>query len=1223
VVLLKRNLSLPLVTLALALLFSAAALASPSPEQIAAGNIGAGSINSLGEALWTQSDPGTGRVQIFSSWRGQLTFDQVDHFNPALNDRGDLVWQAIDASSYQSSIQGVIGGKWIMLAQNVYADKLDINNGGEVVWSQLDNGAGRYRIYSNVRGQIPTGVYDSFRPAINNAGDVAYLQNDPESGTLQVYKLLSASSTPVKFPSDGYPSGVTLNDSAEVVWSQVNPATTSNSLLSSTRGELAAVGYVSSIDMNNCGDVVYASITPDGSSLYRLGSAAPCASYPGTHDSQANAALVSAGETFIGIADASAPVSWYRFDASAGDTLKIDANYDTRFPNPLLIGLYDGQGNLISPATGSSPLEIRTTVTNSGSYYLRVQGEGGRIGFAISVNRYGSNCGLGFCADLVAAASGDLGSGAAINSLGEMVWSQLDQATGRYQIVSSQRGALTSDPVDHSFPAINNLGDVVWLEQGGFSDYTIAGFVDGKRTSFAVDMSPFKRVAINDRREVVYGVYVNDSYGSGGYQVVSTVRGQLTSGAGDHVNPSIDNEGGLSYLLRDRQLGTVQVMKLAAGSSSPVAVTNDAADRVDAAANEAGETVWSALDAATGSGHLVSSLRGELLGVRAQSVAINSCGDVLYRADGPDGPVLYRIGNAAPCVSLPAGGSLDQATPVAFGDIFSAAADGSANPENWYRFQASSGDMIHVMVNLDRRYNGLSVGIYDPQGNLVVGPTGWDPPVINYPAPYTGSYLLKVGAQGGSIGYTVSLSKYTSNCGTGLCPDQVSFGSGLGYGISLNALGEAVWTQYDPETQNLQIFSSQRGALSTDPVDHYAPSLNNVGDLVWGEQDKAQTPASFVLKGTVGGKPFLVNTGYPGLVLKTDINDSGEVVWSQGGAIYSSVRGKVVAVEDGGGSNPSINNQGEIAFLRIGPSKTMQVFKLAAGSSQALALTDDALYHQDVALSDGGETVWSQFPSAGVAALLSDRRGALLLNGVISSVDINSCGDILYLGSNGTDSPALYRLGSNAPCVSYPGAHGSKEDAATVNAGGTFTGFADSSSAPSVSWYRFDAAAGDSISVSINYDNRGANTLAASLYDPQGNLVAGPVAGVPLALQGQATVAGSYYLKVEGMAGRIGYAVTLKKAQTPPLKLVADGFADSYYTTLGDFLEKAPWAASLKLFCRSGEFEENLAVNRCDQKITISGGYDNAFSASAGKSSISGAVRISCGKLVADGLAIR
>jgi len=622
----------------------------PCPDLLASGQLwgGGGSINSLGEVVWSQYDPSSSRYQIFSSARGQLTNDQTDHYSPAINNLGDLVWLE------NGTIRGIIAGQPVTVAtiQNV-GGKIDLNDRGEVVWTQYD-ASYNSQIYSNLRGQLTSGTLSNVDPSINNQRDVVFTQHDPmQPGSEQIYKLAAGSTVPIAVTSDSFEHrSPVINDGGEVVWiTQVmNGSTQVMQIVSSVRGVLVSTAaWMFGADLNNCGDVVYI-VNDNDQKLYRLGSAAPCASYPGANDTQAQASPVTLGSIFTGLIDNAAnPVDWYRFDAVSGDSLHVIVNFDNRPPNVLNIGLYDGQGNLLSGPTTANPLGIHTTAGYSGSYFLRVEAQVGRFGYSVSLSKYTNNCGIGPCPEVLA--SGQL-AGASINSLGELVWSQYDQTSGRQQIFSSTRGQLTNDQTDHYSPAINNLGDLVWVELG--NPYTLRGIIADQPITVTTSQNWIGEANINDRGEVVWG----QQDGQGYYQIYSSIRGQLTSGAYYSNDPSINNQGEVVFTRFDpMQPGANQVFRLSAGSSTPVAVTNDSLDHRSPAISDSGEIVWAERDmnSPTPAAKVVSNVRGILVPVATDifSVDLNNCGDVVYVTYDNGQNKLYRLGGAAPCMNIP------------------------------------------------------------------------------------------------------------------------------------------------------------------------------------------------------------------------------------------------------------------------------------------------------------------------------------------------------------------------------------------------------------------------------------------------------------------------------------------------------------------------------------------------------------------------------------------
>ncbi len=1004
---------------------------TPPGDLIASGQVQGGSINSLGEVVWSQYDPVTGHNQLYSSIRGQLTSDGVEHYSVAINDLGDLAWveygNVNGTNTY--SIKGIIGGQQATLATtqiDPYDYSIDINDRGEVVWVQYN---GNYsQIFSSVRGQLTHEDVTHGEPSINNRGDVVYVQSDSQS-PLQVYELETGSAVSVAVTSDAsYHYSAGINDNGEIVWNEYNVSVSRHSIVSNVRGILVSnVNYVGAVDLNNCGDIVYQTAAADGQAIYRLGTNAPCVSHPDANDVQGQASAVTLGDIFTGVLDSTSnPVDWYRFDANAGDNLHLTVAYDNRPPNALTIGLYDGNGNLVSGPTGSNPLHIDSQATYTGSYYLKLESAGGRFGYTVSLSKYTTNCGVGPCPDLVASGT-NLGWGVGLNSLGEVVWSQYDPVTSHNQLYSSTRGQLTSDAVDHNSPAGNDLGDLAWVEYGNVSGnwtYSVKGLIGGQAATFASSQNTINGVDLNDRGEVVW----SQPDGSGVSQLHSSVRGLLTRDGVQHNGPHLNNRGDIVYTVYDpANPGPQQVNELAAGSTTPVAVTSDSLDHPGAAINDSGEIVWIERDPSgtVPGSRIVSSTRGELVPPANDiwNIDLDNCGDIVYQTAAADGQAIYRLGTNAPCVSHPDANDVQgQASAVTLGDIFTGVLDSTSNPVDWYRFDANAGDNLHLTVAYDNTPpNALTIGLYDGNGNLVSGPTGTDPLHIDSQATYTGTYYLKLESAGGRFGYTVSLSKYTTNCGVGPCPEVIGGGDWGPSGISINSLGEVIWSQFDQVTELNQLFSSLRGQLTSDNTGKNSAAINDLGDLVWVEYVYVNGINSFAVKGNIGGQLVEVATSSNGIG-KVDLNDLGEVVWTQNDAmntsqVYSNLRGQLTS-----GTidhfNPSINNRGDVVFSQLDPTG-QQIYKLAAGDSLPTVVTSGNTDHRSPSINDIGEIVWAESGTDSFSRLVSTVRGILVSASDISTIDLNNCGDLVYAAFvNG--QPALYRLGRNAPCMAVP-----------------------------------------------------------------------------------------------------------------------------------------------------------------------------------------------------------
>ncbi|GFO66181.1 putative Ig domain-containing protein [Geomonas paludis] len=1165
---LVRIANLLLAVFLLALATASVSQGEEQPALVTDAWVDAASLNSLGEVVWSQYDSSTGSQQFFSSMRGQLTTDVTSRFSPAVNNMGDMVWSEY-SNGYPGGyvLYGRIKGEVVTLANSTnWLGQADINDRGEVVWTQSDN-SGESQIYSNLRGQLTSGSLRHDMPSINNRGEIVFRQYDSfQPGPPQIYRIAAASTTPVLVATEGldYGSSAAINDNGEIFWTVRDNANSTTQIVSSVRGPVLPAPVPSgifSVDVNSCGDVAYIADEGGGRRLYRLGSNAPCVTYPAGNDTQAEATPVALGDIFTGMVnwDTNNVTDWYRFDASAGDTIYVTANYDTRAPNSFMIGLYDAQGNPVGAYQPGFPVSIISKAAYSGSYYVKVEGGGSRNGYAVSLSKYSENCGAGPCRELLAT---DVWTGS-INSLGEVVWGKYNPEIGTQQFYSST-GRQLPEPMGGSNPVVNNLGDLIWSEYsyGYPGGYLLKGTIRGVPVIIANSADYIGEADLNDRGEVVWSAA--DSNGT--RQVYSNLRGQLTSGPQQHGKPSINNAGDVVCLESDpMQPGPGRIVRIAAGSTVPVVVTTDPRNYRAAAINDSGEMVWAVntFDNGIPAAQIFSSVRGVIVERVSNDIFtldVNNCGDIIYSAFDGGLTKLYRFGNSGACTTHPlANDTQSQAAPVGLGDIFTGVVDGSASPFDWYRFKAGAGDTIYVTVNYDNSVpNLLGVGLYDGSGNLVA-PAQGIPMKVTFPVGATGTYYLKVEAVAGHVGYAVSLSKYSENCGAGPCRELLADDVWSG---SINSLGEVVWGKYNQEIGAQQFFSSTRGQFPA-PTGSSNPVVNNMGDMIWSEYSYGY-PGGYLLKGTIGGVPVTIanSADYMG---EEDLNDRGEVVWSANDAngvrqIYSNLRGQLTAGPQQHGK-PSINNAGDVVCVESDPMQPGpgRIVRITAGSSVPVAVTTDQQNYRAAAINDSGEMVWAVAiygNGAPASQIVSSVRGVVVdrVTSDIFTLDVNNCGDIIYSGFDG-GMAKLYRFGNSGACATHPVPNDTQSEATPVALGDIFTGVVDSS-ANTWDWYRFQAASGDTIYVTVNTDSSAPNLLGVGLYDGQGNLVA-PAHGTPLQLTFPVGATGSYYLKVAAGGGRVGYAVSLSKYRQncgagPCRELLADDVWSGSINSLGE-----------------------------------------------------------------------
>ena len=134
-------------------------------------------------------------MQLYSNVRGRLTSDANDHYNPSMNNRGDVVWEQYDPGTGSSQIYGIINGVPAQItAGPAMHIQPSIGNTGEVVWSQGSIGSNN-NIYSSTRGQLTFGCPSGFghnEPSVNSCGDLTFTSYDPMNGQV-IYRLGNSS----------------------------------------------------------------------------------------------------------------------------------------------------------------------------------------------------------------------------------------------------------------------------------------------------------------------------------------------------------------------------------------------------------------------------------------------------------------------------------------------------------------------------------------------------------------------------------------------------------------------------------------------------------------------------------------------------------------------------------------------------------------------------------------------------------------------------------------------------------------------------------------------------------------------------------------------------------------------------------------------------------------------------------------------------------------------
>ncbi|ORJ53140.1 beta-propeller fold lactonase family protein, partial [Geothermobacter hydrogeniphilus] len=456
--------------------------------------------NALGEVVWSEFDPATGRRQIFSSTRGRLTTDDADHSSPAINLYGDVVWERNDPNSFQSSIEGLFGGVAGQIVIN--GSQPALNDAGEVVFIGGDN-----EIWSTLRGRLTSDGVSKRQPDLNNNGDVVWSQNG------EIYLLAAGATAPVAVSGSNGGDAPSISDSGEIVFGRYDGSGVR--LYSTLRGQLTGVCPLATDhvdpDINSCGDVVFTSMNSSGPSrVYRLGDGAPCVQPPAEQsvcEVAGSPVLVEPGHEIPSGGDINdrGERVWSEFDPAGG--------------------YFQVFSSLRGQLTFDAADHNRPSINNSGD---------------VVWERYDPTYNQSLVEGLI---NGELtfvaqdGEHPAINDHNEVVYLGYPDK----EIYSSRRGQLTHDGIFKMAPDLNNRGDVVWSQNG---DIYLLAFGSKKPVPVA-NGSQGNAPSINDAGEIVFERYTNS-----GTRLYSNQRGLLTGGcplAGDQREAGLNNCGDVIF----------------------------------------------------------------------------------------------------------------------------------------------------------------------------------------------------------------------------------------------------------------------------------------------------------------------------------------------------------------------------------------------------------------------------------------------------------------------------------------------------------------------------------------------------------------------------------------------------------------------------------------------------------------------------------------------------
>jgi hypothetical protein len=198
-------------------------------------------VNAGGEVVYVAPDTNNNQ-QVFSTVRGQVTFDPVDHYNPCINDLGEILWNRYGAGlGLVSSTRGPLPGLYPM----VYS----LNNYEEFCYAgNLDSGglSTSPHLFSSLHGVVLNDAFQfQFGGAINDVGTMVWSAQTATSGATQFIfqatwvpsPVLALTSTPpltLKWPTNasGYHVQYATNLASPINWQRLsgNPTTNAGNL---------------------------------------------------------------------------------------------------------------------------------------------------------------------------------------------------------------------------------------------------------------------------------------------------------------------------------------------------------------------------------------------------------------------------------------------------------------------------------------------------------------------------------------------------------------------------------------------------------------------------------------------------------------------------------------------------------------------------------------------------------------------------------------------------------------------------------------------------------------------------------------------------------------------------------------------------------------------------------------------------------------------------------
>jgi hypothetical protein len=195
-------------------------------------------VNASGEVVYVAPDTNDNQ-QVYSTVRGQVSFDAVDHYNPCINDLGEILWNRYgEGPGLVSSTRGPLPG--------YYPTVYGLNNYEEFCYAaNLDSGglSTSPHLFSSIHGVVINDAFQfQFGGAINDAGTMVWAAQTSVSGSTQfvfqatwvpspVLTLVNTSGLTLQWPTNAsaFHAQYSTNLAPPIVWQRLDGNLMTNS----------------------------------------------------------------------------------------------------------------------------------------------------------------------------------------------------------------------------------------------------------------------------------------------------------------------------------------------------------------------------------------------------------------------------------------------------------------------------------------------------------------------------------------------------------------------------------------------------------------------------------------------------------------------------------------------------------------------------------------------------------------------------------------------------------------------------------------------------------------------------------------------------------------------------------------------------------------------------------------------------------------------------------